>query len=183
MSDRERLTRLTNALYGLAVVMFGGTILELIAAKHYQDAVQLVPFAFCGAGIVAVLLAWKRPGRVRVQGLRLLMLATAGGTLLGIWKHVEGNVGFQREMHPTLSGWPLIEGALTGRAPLLASGALAATAAIAVAATFAAGWRAALPGTPSVRQTPVRGPLHRGSRAERGRADAGSVPGMTAPGS
>src|SRR5215213_10558072 len=140
MSDRERLARLTNLLYGLAAVMFGGTILELLAAKHYQDPVQLIPFALCGAGLVAVLLAWQRPSYQMVQGLRLLMLITAAATLLGIWKHIEGNIGFIHEMHPATSGWPLIEGAVTGRAPLLASGVLEAAATTAISATFAAGW-------------------------------------------
>jgi len=134
MSDRERLARLTNLLYSLATVMFGGTILELLAAKHFQDPVQLIPFALCGVGFVAVLLAWKRPGWATVQGLRALMLVTAAATLLGIWKHVEGNIGFIHEMHPATSGWPLLVGALTGRAPLLASGVLALAATTAVAA-------------------------------------------------
>jgi hypothetical protein len=140
MNDHERLTRLANLLYGLAAVMFGGTIVELLAAKHFQEPVQLVPFVLCGLGLIAVLLAWKQPGRTAVQGLRALMAVSAAGSLLGVWKHIEGNAGFIREMHPTTSGWPLILGALTGRAPLLASGALAAAAAIAIVATFAAGW-------------------------------------------
>jgi len=140
MSDRERLARLTNLLYGLAAVMFGGTILELLAARHYQDPVQLIPFALCGVGFVAVLLAWKRPGWATVQALRGLMLVTAAATLLGIWKHLEGNIGFIHEMHPASSGWPLLVAALTGRAPLLASGVLAVAAITAIAATFAAGW-------------------------------------------
>jgi hypothetical protein len=140
MSDRERLARLTNLLYGLAAVMFGGTIVELLAAKHFQEPVQLIPFVLCGVGLAAVLLAWKCPGRMTVQGLRGLMLVTAAATLLGIWKHIEGNIGFIHEMHPTTSGWSLIVGALTGRAPLLASGVLAAAATTAIAATFAAGW-------------------------------------------
>jgi hypothetical protein len=56
------------------------------------------------------------------------MLVTAAATLLGIWKHLEGNIGFIHEMHPATSGWPLLAGALIGRAPLLASGVLAAAA-------------------------------------------------------
>jgi hypothetical protein len=140
MSDRERLARLTNLLYGLAAVMFGGTILELLAARHYQDPVQLIPFALCGVGFVAVLLAWKRPGWATVQALRGLMLVTAVATLLGIWKHLEGNIGFIHEMHPASSGWPLLVATLTGRAPLLASGVLAVAAITAIAATFAASW-------------------------------------------
>ncbi len=140
MSDRERLARLTNFLYGLAAVMFGGTIVELLAARHFQEPVQLIPFLLCGVGLVAVLLAWRRPERMTVQGLRGLMLVTAAATVLGIWKHIEGNIEFIHEMHPTTTGWPLIVGALTGRAPLLASGALAAAATTAITATFAAGW-------------------------------------------
>ena len=73
------------------------------------------------------------------------MLVTAAATLLRIWKHIEGNIGFIREMHPATSGWPLIAGALTGRAPLLASGVVAA-ATTATAATFAAGWSLRGPG-------------------------------------
>lgn len=140
MSDHERLARLATLLYGLAAVLFAGTILELLAAKHYADPVPIIPFALSAAGMVAVLLAWKRPGRATVQGLRGLMLVTAAATLLGVWKHLEGNIAFVREMHPATGGWPLIAGALTGRAPLLASGVLAAVAITAVAATFAAGW-------------------------------------------
>jgi hypothetical protein len=104
MSDRGRLTRVTNLLYGLATVMFGGAILQLLAARHYQDPVQLIPFALCGAGFVAVQLAWKRPGWAIVQALRGLMLVTAAATLLGIWKHLEGNIGFIHEMHPATTG-------------------------------------------------------------------------------
>jgi hypothetical protein len=140
MSAQDRLSRLTGFLYGLAIVMLAGTIVELIAAKHFQEPLQLVPFVLCVAGIGAVLLAWRRPERRTIQGLRVLMVVTAAGTLLGIWKHVEGNMGFIQEMHPGTTGWPLITGALTGRAPLLASGVLAASSVIAIAATFAAGW-------------------------------------------
>ena len=140
MSAQDRLSRLTGFLYGLAIVMFAGTILELIAAKHFQEPMQLVPFALCVAGIGAVSLAWRRPDRGIILSLRALMLVTAAGTLLGIWKHVEGNMGFIQEMHPDTTGWALISGALTGRAPLLASGVLATSAVIATAATFAAGW-------------------------------------------
>jgi len=140
MSDDARLTRLATLLYGLTVVMFAGIVLELLAAKHFADPVQLIPFVLCGVGFVAVLLAWKRPGRETVQTMRALMLLTAGTSLLGVWKHVEGNVGFVRELHPDAAGWALIEGALTGRAPLLASGALTVTGVLAITATFAAGW-------------------------------------------
>ena len=77
MSAQERLSRLTGFLYGLAIVMFAGTILELIAAKHFQEPMQFVPFVLCVAGVGAVLLAWRRPDRRAIQGLRVLMVVTA----------------------------------------------------------------------------------------------------------
>lgn len=151
MSAHDRLARLTGFLYGLAIVMFAGTIVELIAAKHYQEPMQFVPFVLCVAGIGAVLLAWQRPDRRIILALRALMVVTAAGTALGIWEHIEGNMGFILEMHPGTSGWPLIYGALTGRAPLLASGVLAAAAVVAIAGTFAAGWDLAVTGPEPLR--------------------------------
>lgn len=148
MSAQDRLSRLTGFLYGLAIVMFAGTIVELVAAKHFQEPMQFVPFVLCVVGMGAVLLAWRRPDRRNILGLRALMVVTMLGTLLGIWEHIEGNMGFIQEMHPGTSGWPLISGALTGRAPLLASGVLAASAVISIAATFAAGWDLAAVGRP-----------------------------------
>lgn len=140
MSDLERLARLTTLLYALSAALFAGTIVELLSAKHFQEPMQLVPFALCVAGLVAIGVAWKRPSRQSVLALRLVMLIAAGGSLLGMWEHLEGNIGFIQEMHPDVTGWRLLLGAVTGRAPLLASGALAVAGAVAIAATFAAGW-------------------------------------------
>src|SRR5215217_5121225 len=102
--------------------------------------------ASLGTGLALRLGGSVTLAQATAQGLRALMLVTAAATLLGIWKHVEGNIGFIHEMHPATSGWPLLVGALTGRAPLLASGVLALAATTAVAATFAAGWSVRRPG-------------------------------------
>src|SRR5215211_8497474 len=102
--------------------------------------------ASLGTGLALRLGGSVTLAQATVQALRSLMLVTAAATLLGIWKHVEGNIGFIREMHPATTGWPLLVGALTGRAPLLASGVLAAAATTAIAATFAAGWSVREPG-------------------------------------
>ena len=139
MSDRERLQRLVSLLYGLAAVMFVGLFLELLAAKHVQEPMQLVPVVICVAGCSSVLLAWKRPSRNVIQGMRLVMLLASAVSLLGIWQHVAGNLGFVLELHPNTTGMALALGAIAGRAPVLASGALAATGVIAILASFAAG--------------------------------------------
>ncbi|MFN8592736.1 MAG: hypothetical protein U0031_14855 [Thermomicrobiales bacterium] len=143
MTAAARLERLTNLLYGLACVMFVGTVAELVAAKHYEEPLQFVPFILCGLGLAVTLLAWRRPSSANLSALRVLMVLLIAGSLLGVWKHIEGNMGFIQEMHPDTTGWPLVSGALAGRAPLLASGALAVSGAIAVTASFAAGWQGA----------------------------------------
>src|SRR5215216_4461494 len=102
--------------------------------------------ASLGTGLALRLGGSVTLAQATAQGLRSLMLVTAAATLLRIWKHVEGNIGFIHEMHPGTSGWPLLVGALTGRAPLLASGVLALAATTAIAATFAAGWSVRGPG-------------------------------------
>ena len=140
MTERDRLNRLANLLYGLAIVLFIGTFLELLAAKHFQEPMQLVPVVLCIVGAALVALAWKQPSREIIQGMRGAMVVIAAASILGVWKHIEGNVGFVQEMHPDSSGTALLVGALTGRAPLLASGALAVTGVVALLATVAAGW-------------------------------------------
>lgn len=145
--DQLRLSRLTRFLYGLAAAMFGGTILELLAAQHYEEPAQLIPFVLCLAGLASLALAWRRPERASILGLRLLMAATAGGALLGVWKHLESNMVSIAERTPGTEGVALLTSALSGRAPLLASGVLAAAAVVAITATFADGW--ALPAVPT----------------------------------
>ena len=150
MTDQSRLSCLTTFLYGLAAVTFAGTLLELLAARHHERPAQLIPFLLCLAGLGAVLMGWKRPDRVTIIGLRLLMVVTASGALLGVWKHLESNMVSIAERNPGIEGFLLLTSALSGRAPLLASGVMAAAASLAVAATFAAGWdRSAMQVQPS----------------------------------
>ncbi len=137
MSAAARLGQLRTFLFALSASLFAGTVVELITVKHYQDWLQLVPFALGGLGMVATAVVWRRPARTTVAAFRLLMLVIAVGSALGVYKHVEGNYAFAHEIHPRASTTSLVKSALTGRDPLMAPGILAIGATIAVAATFA----------------------------------------------
>lgn len=137
MSAVLTLRRLRAFLRLLAAVLFVGTIGELVAAKHYQEPMQLVPFALCGLGLVFLAREWKRPSARTTLTLRAVMSVIALGSLLGVYEHIEGNLGFVRELHPDAAGWTLVQAALTGRDPIGASGVLAVGAALAIAATYA----------------------------------------------
>lgn len=162
MNETLTLRRLRGFLRGLAATLFVGTIAELVLAGHTDGLIQLVPFALCVLGLLALGAAWVRPGPRSERALRLVMAVVALGSVVGMAEHFWGNRAFARETHPTADARSLLRPALTGAAPLLAPGTLAVTAAVATAATFAAGDRAA---------------------AEQARGDGVHVPSRPAPAS
>lgn len=143
MSEAATLRRLRTFLRLLAAALFAGSLLELILAGHYEGAMQFVPFVLCGLGLAAVAAIWLSPGRPTVLALRLVMLGVLCGSALGVAQHFFGNRGFARETRPAASERELLERSLTGGVPLLAPGILAVAAAVAIAATFGEGGRAA----------------------------------------
>jgi hypothetical protein len=133
MSDALVLSRLRQFLLVVSALLLIGTLVELWLINHMEDPVQLIPFALCGLGLVAVFVALLRPRRAALHGLRVLL---ALGSFLGVYLHLESNHGFQRELHPNASTGELLLGTLGGANPLLAPGMLAITAALAIAATY-----------------------------------------------
>lgn len=143
MNERAALGRLTTFLHLLAAALFVGSIGELIAAKHYGSTMQLVPFALCGLGLLALVALHVRPTRSVVLAIRALMVVTAAGSLLGIYEHVMGNLDFVRGVRPHADTMTVIKQTIQGAAPILAPGVLAVAAAITLAATYARGILAA----------------------------------------
>lgn len=138
MSERARLGRLAGLLNLLAAGLLVGTAVELLTVEHYADRLQLIPFALCTAGLLALVGAWRWPGRPMALAVRAVMGLLVLGSALGAYFHVVGNIEFAREIAPRIGGVALAKDAVAGGNPLLAPGALAVAAAIALAATFAA---------------------------------------------
>ena len=136
MNDAVVLSRLRQFLLVMSALLFVGTLVELWLINHMEDPVQLIPFALCGLGIVAIILVMLRPRRAVLLGLRACMGLVALGSILGGYLHLEGNLGLHRELHPNASTGDLLMGALDGANPLLAPGILALTATLAIAATY-----------------------------------------------
>jgi hypothetical protein len=136
MSDASVLFRLRQFLLVMSALLFVGTLVELWLANHMETLVQLIPFALCGLGLVAVIAALLSPRRAALLALRAVMGLVALGSLFGVYQHLEGNLGFHRELHPHASTGDLLMGALGGANPLLAPGILALTATLAIAATY-----------------------------------------------
>lgn len=136
MSDALVLSRLRQFLLVVSALLLIGTLVELWLINHMEDPVQLIPFALCGLGLVAVFVALLRPRRAALRVLRVCMGLLALGSFLGVYLHLESNHGFHNELHPNAPTGELLLGTLGGANPLLAPGMLALTAALAIAATY-----------------------------------------------
>src|SRR5262245_26395084 len=109
--------RLRTFLLGLSAWLCLGTIVELFLAKHYDDAVQLVPFVLCGVGLIAAVVALWRPMRGTLLALRGVMGLLAAGSLVGMYEHLANNFAFELEMRPSAIWSDVWLEALRGAAP------------------------------------------------------------------
>src|SRR6267378_7427779 len=134
MGPSATLFRLRRFLLVFSVLLFGGTVVELLLVKHWGDVVQLIPFALCGLGSIAALLVLLRPRRATLLGLRVCMGVVVCGSLFGIYEHLSNNIAFQREIKPSAPTADVLVSAVAGGNPLLAPGTLAAAAVLALAA-------------------------------------------------
>jgi hypothetical protein len=154
---RDVAERLRTFLLYTSAALCGGTVVELLLAKHTQDAVQLIPFALCGIGLAVVVAAILRPRRETLLALRLVMVVLVLGSLFGVYEHLASNVSFELEMRPGATLAAVWLKALQGAAPLLAPGILALAGMLAIAGTYE---------HPALR----RGADARGPAVSRGRA-------------
>ena len=123
----------------LALLTFGLTGLgaELLALGHYEDSWQLVPLILIATALAVI--GWHVFDRsaVSVRALQgvLLFILIAGG--IGVALHYQGNMEFQLDVNPDLSGWALFAKVLHAKVPpALAPGAMAQLAFLGLIYTF-----------------------------------------------
>jgi hypothetical protein len=137
MNSEVIVSRLRAFLFALTIMMCVGIVAELWLTDHLQAPMQFVPFVLCGLGAIAAFVVWFRPSRATIWALRIVMMISAFGGLLGIYEHVTGNLEFAREVNATKANVAPIATAFTGANPPLAPGALGVTSLVAIAATYA----------------------------------------------
>ncbi len=136
MSSDRTLQHLRTFLFALSAVICLATPVELLAAEHYKEPLQVIPFILSALGFVMVLIALWRPHRRTLLWLRGIMAGLVLGSLIGVVLHFSGNLGFAREIDPTASLGQTWLTAFQGADPLLAPGILALAGFLAVAATY-----------------------------------------------
>jgi hypothetical protein len=122
--ESETLAAIRRLLLGALAVGVLGTIAELILLRHIDKPAQWIPLVFLGACVP--ILGWHAvaPSAMSVRVLRLLMAAFMVLGLVGVGLHYQGNVEFERELHPEERGWTFVRKTVAGATPVLAPGSM-----------------------------------------------------------
>jgi hypothetical protein len=103
--------------FGIFAFGLAGTGVELLLLDHYETLLQVVPIALIALVLVATVwhLIFDRHSSLLALRCAVMMCVAAGG--LGIVLHYSGNVGFQKEIDPTIQGFDLFSKAIHAKAP------------------------------------------------------------------
>ncbi|PAP76936.1 hypothetical protein [Rubrivirga marina] len=127
---------LRRFLLAMAVTTYVAAAVELALVEHYEGWQQILPFVTIGLGVAAAAWAWASPRRSSIRSARWAGVLATVTALAGVYFHVEGNLGFAREVRPDSRGVELTWDALSGVNPLLAPGMIALAGLLAAAATY-----------------------------------------------
>lgn len=118
------------------VVSLVGTVTELLLLEHFEDNWQWAPIVLIALSLVT--LAWHALDRssASLNILRGLMVLFIVGGAVGVFLHYQGNVEFELEMYPDLSGWNLFRDSMMGATPTLAPGSMIQIGLVGLAWTF-----------------------------------------------
>jgi hypothetical protein len=134
--ESDTLAAIRKLLLGTLVVGVVGTIGELILLGHTEMPTQWIPIVALGA--LALVIAWhvRRPSAATVRAMQALMGLLVATGVLGVGLHLNGNVEFERELHPTEGGFQFMLKTITGATPVLAPGSMVLLGLVGFAHTY-----------------------------------------------
>ncbi len=124
MSDSATIEFLRRALLAVLVLGVVGTQGELLLLKHYEDKWQFAPLVLNGIALLVVGWHVAARNRVSVRALQVTMGLYLLAGAAGLFLHYTGNVEWELERSPGLSGFELFKMAVTGATPTLAPGTM-----------------------------------------------------------
>jgi len=113
----------TLLLISLALGIIG-TAGELALLGHVESATQWIPLIALGLSVPVLLWHAAAPRRATVRAIRLLMVAFIAIGVVGVGLHYDGNVEFERELHPKDEGMTFLAHVMAGATPVLAPGSM-----------------------------------------------------------
>ena len=136
--DEAQPTLSTVRRYLLSTLIVGivGMGIELLLLGHVDGLAQIAPVALLGVGLLVAGWHAASPGAATVPLFKATMGLFVLSGAIGIGLHYSGNVEFEREMYPSLSGIELVGKTLTGATPVLAPGTMALLGLIGLLAVY-----------------------------------------------
>jgi hypothetical protein len=134
--ESETLAAIRRLLLGALAIGVLGTIGELIFLRHIDKPAQWIPLVFLGAAVPILVWHAAAPGAASVRVLQGLMLAFMALGVIGVGLHYDGNVEFERELHPDERGWEFIRKTVAGATPVLAPGTMVLLALVGLAHAY-----------------------------------------------
>jgi DNA uptake protein ComE-like DNA-binding protein len=122
----------------LWILLFGavGTWFELLLLEHTEGFWQLVPLILIAVSLLTVAWHYMSRGMASMLALRATMALVGISGFVGVWLHYRGNVEFELEMYPGLSGFGLFWEAMKGATPALAPGTMTLLGLLGLAYTY-----------------------------------------------
>jgi len=134
--ESETLASIRKLLLGALALGVIGTISELILLRHIDMATQWIPLVILGVSVPALIWhAWS-PGSGSVRTLQVLMLLFLTAGVIGVGLHYDGNVDFERELHPEEHGYEFLRKTIAGATPVLAPGSMVLLGLVGLAHTY-----------------------------------------------
>ena len=133
---REAQGTLRGILLGLLFMGMLATMTELLLLGHTETWAQVVPVVSMSLGFLSGLFTIVKPGRLSLRVLRVMMGLMVAAGLLGLYFHYRGNVEFELEMYPSMTGLELFWNAIQGATPALAPGLMAYLGLLGLAYTY-----------------------------------------------
>ena len=122
--ETSTLTFIRRLLLASLAAGIVGTAAELILLGHVDSAAQWIPVVALAAAVPLLLWHATRPGPFTVRLIRLLMCAYIVVGVIGVGLHYDGNVEFERELHPKDAGLAFLRHTIAGATPVLAPGSM-----------------------------------------------------------
>jgi hypothetical protein len=135
-AESSTLTFIRRLLLASLSVGVVGTAAELILLGHVDSAAQWIPVVALTAAMPLLIWHAARPGRVTVRLIRLITCAYIVSGIVGVGLHYDGNVEFERELHPKDTGLTFLRHTIAGATPVLAPGSMVLLGLLGIAQTY-----------------------------------------------
>jgi hypothetical protein len=134
--ESSTLTFIRRLLLASLAAGIVGTAAELILLGHVDSTAQWIPVVALTAAVPLLLWHAARPGPFTVRLIRLLMCAYIVFGVIGVGLHYDGNVEFERELHPKDAGLAFLRHTIAGATPVLAPGSMVLLGLLGIAHTY-----------------------------------------------